>query len=438
MQTRRDFLRTASAAAMLPLAGRRPSAASRPVRRRYAVIGTGLRGIRMWGRDLLQRHGDQLELVGLADRNPLRADVARQMLKSEAPTFTDADRLFREARPDIVAICTIDAYHADYIVAALERGLRVITEKPMVTDQHQCRRVLDAADRHPGQLVVAFNYRYAPVHRTVKETLVALRPELGRITSVDFNWYLDSSHGPDYFRRWHRLKSQSGSLWVHKATHHFDLANWWLDAEPVSVAARGSLARFGRNGARRSTHCRACPHRDGCEFVMDLAKDARLMAVYAATESADGYRRDGCVFREDIDIYDTMSALVTYSTGVTMTYSLNAFMPFEGHRVAFNCERGRVEVRHFDVQPWQEAGTVEFHVMRTGRPRDTVAVEVGTGGHWGGDPVLHDAIFAPSPGPGFLRLPDARAGALSCLTGIAARISCEERRDVSIAELLKG
>ena len=436
--TRRQLLKMGVAAAATPVLGSSTASASRRnARRRYALVGTGLRGIRMWGRELVRRHGDKLDVVALVDRNPLRAEAGRAYMKTAAPVFTDVSRMLREIEPDLVAVCTIDAYHADIIVEALERGAHVITEKPMVTDQDQCQRVLDVAARHPGRLTVAFNYRYAPLHLTLKETLLARREELGRVTSVDFNWYLDANHGADYFRRWHRLKNQSGSLWVHKATHHFDLVNWWLDAEPVSVTARASLERYGRRGATRHTNCRPCPHKDRCEFFMDMTKDERLMAVYAATVTADGYLRDGCVFREDVDIYDTMAALVTYDNGVTMTYSLNACMPFEGHRVAFNCERGRIELRHYDVQPWQAESTVECHVTTNLGQRHTVPAGVGEGGHWGGDPVLHDAIFAPSPGPDYLRLPSARAGALSCLTGIAARISSDERREVRIADLAR-
>ncbi len=84
-----------------------------------------------------------------------------------------------------------------------------------------------------------FNYRYAPKHQKIKEILMS--GAIGRVISVDFSWYLDVSHGADYFRRWHRLKSKGGSLWVHKATHHFDLINWWLDADPVEVSAQAGI-----------------------------------------------------------------------------------------------------------------------------------------------------------------------------------------------------
>jgi predicted dehydrogenase len=306
----------------------------------------------------------------------------------------------------------------------------------MVTDAAQCRQVLEAQRRTGGRLVAAKNYRYTPLHTQVKELL--LSGELGRVTSVDFNWYLDVYHGADYFRRWHRLKDRSGSLWVHKASHHFDLAAWWLDAAPVEVYARGTLERYGRRGPFRHTHCRPCPHKERCAFHTDITRDARLMRLYVQAEPADGgpaYHRDGCVFREDVDIYDTMAATITYSNGVTMSYSLNAFMPFEGHRVAFNCERGRLEVRHFDRQPWQEAESAEIHVTASFGRRREVPAALAEGGHGGGDPLLLDTVFAGAERPAHLQLPDVRAGALCCLTGIAARTSCETGAPVRIDHL---
>ena len=75
------------------------------------------------------------------------------------------------ARPDLLMVTTVDAYHADYIVRALDRGIDVITEKPMVIDEQQCRKVLDAERRNKRKIVVAFNYRFAPKHVKIKEAL---------------------------------------------------------------------------------------------------------------------------------------------------------------------------------------------------------------------------------------------------------------------------
>src|SRR5678815_5901128 len=89
-----------------------------------------------------------------------------------------------------------------------------------------------------------------------------------------------------------------------------------------------------------------------CRFYYDMTKDKRRMDLYAGCESADGYFRDGCVFREDIDIFDNMQAIVKYTNGATMSYALNAYMPYEGYRVAFNGEKGRLDVQSFERQPW--------------------------------------------------------------------------------------
>jgi predicted dehydrogenase len=434
--SRRQFVKAASAAAAASVFPATPLAAvpAQP-KRRYAIVGTGDRATGMWGAQLVERYQDILEFVGLCDINPKRAAVARELVGVACPTFADFDQMCDRVKPDLVMVTTVDGFHAGYIVNALDRGFDVLTEKPMVIDQAQCQAVLDAERRNKRNITVTFNYRYAPKHQLIKETL--LSGEIGRIISVDFSWYLDVIHGADYFRRWHRLKARSGSLWVHKATHHFDLVNWWLAADPVEVTARGALSVYGRNGSVRSTHCRACPYKQTCAFYYDMTADARRMKLYASCEDADGYYRDGCVFREDVDIYDAMSALVTYSNGATMTYSVNAFLPIEGYRVAFNGEKGRLEVRDYERQAWKVDALSEIALIRNFGERRLLEVPAIEGGHGGGDDRLRDLIFRKVQVPAHMALPDSRAGAMSCLTGIAARTSVEQRGTVRIAELLK-
>jgi hypothetical protein len=213
--------------------------------------------------------------------------------------------------------------------------------------------------------------------------------------------------------------------------------NWWLGADPVSVVADGALRFYGRNGEFRSMHCRGCPHTSRCKFFYDMTRDATRMKLYAGCEDADGYYRDGCVFREDIDIYDTMTALVKYSNDVTMTYSLNAFMPFEGYRVAFNGERGRLEVRDYQAQPWPVQDDADIHLTTSFGKRRVIDVPKAQGEHGGGDDRLRDLMFHNVDVPDYMRIPDSRAGAMSCLIGIAARKSIEEARPIRIADLVR-
>ncbi len=428
--TRREFLQAAGVVATGAALGTTPLAQA--PKRRYAIVGTGVRAIGMWGRPMVANFKDQLEFVGLCDINSKRVELARQAIGVSCPTFTDFDRMCDSAKPDLLMVTTVDAFHAGYIVQALARGIDVITEKPMVIDEQQCQQVLEAERRNNRKIVVAFNYRFAPKHVTIKEVLQS--GAIGTITGVDFHWYLDTQHGADYFRRWHRLKEKGGSLWVHKATHHFDLINWWLDADPVEVSAQGELSHYGRKGPFRSTNCRPCPHKGSCQFYWDITgRDS--MKIYTEAESEDGYLRDGCVFKDDVNIWDTMTATVRYSSNVLMSYSLNTFMPIEGYALAFNGTKGRLEVRDYERQPWEVSEETEIYLTRNFGVREKIAIPTGEGAHGGGDQVLHKLVFLRPEVPAHLRLPDSRAGAMSCLTGIAARKSVEEKRPVKIAEL---
>src|SRR6187551_3354570 len=280
---RRDFVKTAGGAvAATSLLGADPLLGQTSTKRRFAIIGTGERATGMWGRDIKTRYADVIEFVGLCDINPKRVEASKALMGVQCPTYTNFDEMLDKAKPDLVMVTTRDSFHSQYIVRALDRGLDVMTEKPMVIDEKQCQAVLDAEKRNRKNIIVTFNYRFAPKHRTVKEILMS--GEIGKVLSVDFAWYLDVHHGADYFRRWHAYKNGGGSLWVHKATHHFDLVNWWLAADPVEVVANGQLQVYGKNGTIRAANCRACPHKKDCRFYYDIGTNAMRTRLYSQCE----------------------------------------------------------------------------------------------------------------------------------------------------------
>ena len=151
----------------------------------------------------------------------------------------------------------------------------------------------------------------------------------------------------------------------------------------------------------------------------------------------DRYYRDGCVFREDVDIFDSMSAMVKYSNGATMSYALDAYLPYEGYAIAFNGELGRIDVRDYERQPWKVADESEIYLTKSFGVRRRIPITASAeGGHGGGDTRLRDLIFRKADAPDHMKLPDSRAGAMSCLTGIAARKSVDENRAIRIADLV--
>jgi predicted dehydrogenase len=404
-------------------------------KRKVALVGTGIRGSGTWGKVLLENYSDVLDMVGLCDINPKRLEYARQYMGAKCPAFTDFKKMIEETKPDTVIVTTTDCFHAKYICLAMEMGCDVITEKPLATDERLCQNILDTEKKTGKKLIVTFNYRYSPDAVKIKEILLA--KEIGEVTSVDFHYYLDVYHGASYFRRWHGFKQFSGSLLVHKATHHYDLMNWWLAAEPVEVNAYGTLRKYGYNGDFRSERCMDCPYKNKCEFFWDITRDQHLMNLYVKAESEDSYIRDACVFRKKINIWDTMNVQVRYHNRVTMSYSLNAFMPYEGYTVGFNGTKGRLDARVYHNQPWKTDTMADFRITRNFGNTKTFGLTSGGSGHWGADQVMQDRIFR-RPGEDLLdQGAGSRDGALSILIGIAARRSIEQERPFKIEELVK-
>ena len=425
-------------------------------KKRYVQVGLGGRSW-MYTRAIVDSHAESCDLVGLCDSNEGRLQqrvdwVAEQGIQVPAYGARDFDRMVAECKPDCVVVTTKDCFHDEYICRAMDLGCDVITEKPMTTDAAKCQRIINTQRRTGKKCVVTFNYRYSPPRTQMKDLLMS--GVIGDILSVDFHWMLDTHHGADYFRRWHRSKQNSGGLMVHKATHHFDLVNWWLSSVPTSIFAMGhrkfytpqQALRYGLND--RSERCLDCPEAERCPFFLDLKGNDRLDQLYLQTEKYDGYFRDRCVFSDQIDIEDCMNVIVGYASGVKMSYSLNAFQPWEGYTIDFNGSKGRLEHKCRETVYISGDGSVPGELMAEGTtvtvfPHFGTAYSVpvwqGEGGHGGGDKRLLDDLFSPDPPEDeYLRAADQRSGAYSILTGIAANLSMATGHQIYVADLVQG
>ena len=420
---------------------------------RVVLVGTGVRGTSFWGKRLVDEYPDILEFVGLCDINPGRLEYALEYMGVKCPTYTDFAKMINEAKPDLVIVTTKDSTHHQFIIEGLDMGCDVLTEKPLTTDERKTQDIIDAERRSNKKLIVGFNYRWSPYATKIKELLA--KKTIGKLTSVDFHWYLNTYHGASYFRRWHGLRQSGGTLWVHKATHHFDLLNWWINSDPSEVFAYGDLEHYGANGPFRGDSCRSCAHKTECDYYWDITRDKRSMRLYVDNEKYDGYIRDNCLFRKEINIYDKMSAQVKYKNNVILNYSLTTYSPYEGWRVAFNGTEGRLEAwldipyqgkisvnqAEMHAQEMDQSGndaveTEPIFVHKIWKDFELVNVPMERGGHGGGDKRLHEKIFqnpdAPDP---YGRAAGIRDGVMSVLIGIAARKSIETGMPVKIAAL---
>ena len=402
--------------------------------RRYAFAGASGRALSMYARPMRELFADRAQPVGVFDPNRTRAQYVAAAAGG-VPAFDDFDAMLRDTRPDAVIITTMDRYHHEYIIRTLDGGCDAITEKPMTIDDERCRAILAAERRTGKRVVVTFNYRFAPYVTRMKELL--RQGAVGRPTGVDFEWFLDRSHGADYFRRWHRRKENSGGLLVHKATHHFDLINWLIDDEPDRVYAFGDRRFYGPNRAERGERCSTCSFASTCEFYADFRQDPDKRQLYYAAEHEDGYYRDRCVFADDIDIEDTMSATVRYRGGALLSYSLVAYAPYEGWRMSINGTDGRMEAEEFHSGPRAKDGNQAIAIHHGPGGPELVEVPMSLGGHGGGDQRLREYLFSEEPLPDPLgHTAGSWAGAMSMLIGAAANRSIATGQPIAIDDLL--
>jgi predicted dehydrogenase len=413
-------------------------------------------------------HADVARLVAWADTNPGRmAWSAERFPALGEPASFELARLteaIREHAVETVIVTTPDATHADYIVAALEAGADVVVEKPLTTTVEGVRRIADAVERTGREVTITFNYRYAPRNTALRQLIAS--GAIGEVTSVNFEWVLDTAHGADYFRRWHRDKANSGGLLIHKASHHFDLVNWWIADSPVKVYASGGLRFYGaENAARRGLGPR--PERGTTDselrdrFSLDLRRDPLYRGLYLEQEGHDGYLRDRDVFDAGITIEDNLSLVVDYAGGPSMSYSLNAHAPWEGYTVAVNGTEGRAELTVVErgavmldedgdvvVDPSGRPDLVvdegarpvseRVVVQRHWEPAREVEIAHGAGGHGGGDALLLREVFMGGESDPLGRAATWRDGVRAVVVGLAGNRSLETGAAVRITDLDLG
>lgn len=439
-------------------------------RTRYAVVGTGSRA-GMYIGAILGDHADVAELVATVDVNPGRLDYYDRVIGERSPGARlpshwhpdSLEQAIADEHVDRVIVTSPDYTHAQMVTRALRAGADVVVEKPLTINERSSRDIADAVAETGRDVVMTFNYRYAPRNSAFKEAIAS--GEIGKPVSVHFEWMLDTSHGADYFRRWHRDKANSGGLLIHKASHHFDLVNWWIGDIPARVFASGGLRFYGAANAARDGRGPAYDRGTSDDvvdpFALDLREDERLRELYLDNESYDGYRRDQNVFGDGISIEDNLSLVVDYVGGASMSYSLNAHSPWEGYRIAVNGTQGRIELEvvergevllgtdgHTVIDPSAVADTSQAEALRPrgerillqrhwGAPVQ-VPIPAGEGGHGGGDEILLRDVFLGAHDDPLGRAADYIDGVKAIAVGISGNRSLVTGEPVRVDDLDLG
>ena len=399
--------------------------------KKIALVGASMR-IRAFVQALKKDYTENHQLCAVMDIDTGKMRAFNESIDLDLLSYTNFDKMCNEVEPDLLLISTVDYFHSDYIVKALDRKISFICEKPLCVNIEQCQDIIVAQQQNPEVFAItSHNARYHVAARAVKRILD--EGTIGRINSVNYAEMLDFRHGASYFRRWNRIKKLSGGLQIHKSSHHFDRLNWWLKSHAESLNATGGLRAYGaKASAFHGERCIDCEHSKKCRFAADYHNtssiDYELFLKYRVENS---YAPDRCVFAPEIDIEDFLSIGIKYINGVDVNYTLSAHCNYEGENIVFEGDKGRIEMIR-RIYEGKDVSTVELFRFGQREP-EKIKLKFEEGTHGGSDKRLYDDLFGETDSGRLATLED---GIQAVLTGIAVNKSLETGSRVDVQSML--
>jgi predicted dehydrogenase len=195
----------------------------------------------------LSDEGSPLSIAAVVDTCAARRERARLDMP-KARIYASVDELFEKEKKtiDFVDVTTPPSEHAAIAIAALERGLHVVCEKPMATTVSDARAMIDAARANRRVLFPCHNYKHAPVIKAVRNVIDS--GEIGDVRLVTLETFRNThAKGVKEWRPdWRREKRWSGGgIAMDHGSHTFYLAFDWLGDYPTAITAKTSTVGAG-------------------------------------------------------------------------------------------------------------------------------------------------------------------------------------------------
>src|SRR6516162_9374825 len=196
-----------------------------------AIVGAGRVGL--FRGEVAARH-PQVDFIGLAEIKRERAKLVAERIGAD---FVTADYRELLARPEVTAavIATDEHLHVGPVLAAAERGLALLIEKPLATELAESERVLAAIRAAGVDAVVGYTQRFRRRWLTAKEKVRT--GQLGDVTLVTSRAFMNRLVAIDNYQRTN--DPDSISPMVISGTHALDIVMWLMEAkQPVEIYAR--------------------------------------------------------------------------------------------------------------------------------------------------------------------------------------------------------
>jgi len=202
-----------------------------PKRIGLAIVGAGRVGL--FRGEVAARH-PMVDFIGVADLKQDRLDLLKEKTNAD---FVTKD--FRELlmRPEVTAaiISTDEHLHVEPILAAVDRKLSLMIEKPLATELAESQRVLNAIQKAKVDAVVGYTQRFRRKWLSAKEKVRT--GALGDVTLVTSRAFMNRLVALDNYKRTNDPATISPM--VISGTHALDIVMWMMEAkQPAEIYAR--------------------------------------------------------------------------------------------------------------------------------------------------------------------------------------------------------
>ncbi len=267
---------------------------------RVVTAGIGLRAGHVLS--ILKEAMPEIEFVGYFDPQP----TFLHMIGDDVPRFEDVPTMLTEAKPDLFFVGSPNAFHLEHIKMGLAAGVRIFTEKPVVTTKADTMALAALLAEHgTDQVMVGLVLRYS-------QHMIDLRSvmsKLGPIVSLEANEHIAPYHGAFFMRDWRRMVKWSGGFMLEKCCHDIDIYNMVTGSRPLQVASFGGRKSF------------VAPHSPTSNTENEIMH--RKASVWESVD--DPFLSDG-------DIIDHQTAIVQYESGASLAFHTNLNVPDEHRR----------------------------------------------------------------------------------------------------------
>lgn len=324
---------------------------------KIATAGIGLRAGHVL--TIFQEMRPDIEFVGYVDPHPTHLN----MIGADVPGFETVEAMLATTKPDVFFVGSPNVYHLEHIKAGLEAGVRILTEKPVVSTQEDTFKLAELLKEHsPDRVMVGLVLRHSQ-HMT---DLRAVLDQIGPIASLEANEHIGPYHGAFFMRDWRRHSALSGGFMLEKCCHDLDIYNMITGSRPRRVASFGG---------RRSFLPEFAPNTDAERQIMQRKK-----SVWSSTSDA---------FASDGDIIDFQTAILEYESGASMAFHTNLNVPDEHRRFCVMGALGMIEgdfVRGFLKATARNGSVIADHDYRD-------LSEAKASAHYGADHLMVEDIL---------------------------------------------